>query len=302
MRLRICIAVFFMFSFLAPISAQSADTCSTLNIPALADDNLTVTISNMSVVEKVGSYQLTIVYKLQNATIDKKIDEGTFKIFFTDDTSEPQYGFFGSFFPGDSKERSYTWEYLKSKSPLAISYNAGFFTTQVSASKLNWAPPGQDCNQILSKTAAGKTAADKAAADKAAAAIKAAEDEAATKKARADSANSTLKFLVDQVVSTREELKLRIIGLVKIYPAEKIALNALLQSNSLLATVTPVNYKEIEKTLYQVMDQVDAIENSAAAAKAVATKKFTITCVKGKLTKKVTAVKPQCPSGYKVKK
>jgi hypothetical protein len=30
--------------------------------------------------------------------------------------------------------------------------------------------------------------------------------------------------------------------------------------------------------------------------------KVTITCVKGKLTKKVTAVKPKCPSGYKVKK
>ena len=28
----------------------------------------------------------------------------------------------------------------------------------------------------------------------------------------------------------------------------------------------------------------------------------TITCVKGKLTKKVTAVKPKCPTGYKVKK
>jgi hypothetical protein len=31
-------------------------------------------------------------------------------------------------------------------------------------------------------------------------------------------------------------------------------------------------------------------------------KKTTITCLKGKLTKKVTAVKPKCPSGYKVKK
>ena len=27
-----------------------------------------------------------------------------------------------------------------------------------------------------------------------------------------------------------------------------------------------------------------------------------IICVKGKLTKKVTAVKPKCPAGYKVKK
>jgi len=31
-------------------------------------------------------------------------------------------------------------------------------------------------------------------------------------------------------------------------------------------------------------------------------KASTITCTKGKLTKKVTAVKPKCPSGYKVKK
>jgi hypothetical protein len=39
-----------------------------------------------------------------------------------------------------------------------------------------------------------------------------------------------------------------------------------------------------------------------ADAKAAALKKTTITCVKGKLTKKVTAVKPKCPSGYKLKK
>ena len=39
-----------------------------------------------------------------------------------------------------------------------------------------------------------------------------------------------------------------------------------------------------------------------AAAKAAALKKITIVCVKGKLTKKVTSVKPKCPSGYKVKK
>lgn len=39
-----------------------------------------------------------------------------------------------------------------------------------------------------------------------------------------------------------------------------------------------------------------------AEAKAAANKRTTITCVKGKLTKKVTAVKPKCPAGYKVKK
>ena len=45
-----------------------------------------------------------------------------------------------------------------------------------------------------------------------------------------------------------------------------------------------------------------AAADKAAADKAAAKKKITITCVKGKLTKKVTAVKPKCPTGYKVKK
>ena len=39
-----------------------------------------------------------------------------------------------------------------------------------------------------------------------------------------------------------------------------------------------------------------------ADAKAAANKKTTITCVKGKLNKKVTAIKPKCPTGYKSKK
>ena len=39
-----------------------------------------------------------------------------------------------------------------------------------------------------------------------------------------------------------------------------------------------------------------------AEAKVAASKKVTITCTKGKLTKKITAIKPKCPAGYKVKK
>jgi hypothetical protein len=38
-----------------------------------------------------------------------------------------------------------------------------------------------------------------------------------------------------------------------------------------------------------------------AAALAAANKKITITCIKGKTVKRVTAVKPKCPSGYKKK-
>lgn len=40
----------------------------------------------------------------------------------------------------------------------------------------------------------------------------------------------------------------------------------------------------------------------SASQKASASKKITITCVKGKLTNKVTAINPKCPTGYKVRK
>ena len=45
-----------------------------------------------------------------------------------------------------------------------------------------------------------------------------------------------------------------------------------------------------------------AQQKAAAIAKAAALKKTTITCIKGKLTKKVTAVKPVCPAGYTKKR
>jgi len=42
-------------------------------------------------------------------------------------------------------------------------------------------------------------------------------------------------------------------------------------------------------------------DSEAKAAQAAAKKKTSITCIKGKTTKKITAVKPKCPSGYKKK-
>ena len=45
----------------------------------------------------------------------------------------------------------------------------------------------------------------------------------------------------------------------------------------------------------------EAAKAERQAAAPAATKKTTITCVKGKLTKKVTAVGPKCPAGYKKK-
>ena len=42
-----------------------------------------------------------------------------------------------------------------------------------------------------------------------------------------------------------------------------------------------------------------AIADAVSSAKVQATKKITITCVKGKLTKKITATNPKCPAGFK---
>ena len=51
----------------------------------------------------------------------------------------------------------------------------------------------------------------------------------------------------------------------------------------------------------EVAAAADLKAKQEAEAKAAALKKTTITCLKGKLVKKVTAVKPVCPKGYKKK-
>ena len=58
---------------------------------------------------------------------------------------------------------------------------------------------------------------------------------------------------------------------------------------------------EVKLAAEKAAADMKAKEDAAAKADSI-TKKTTITCVKGKLTKKVTAAKPKCPIGYKLKK
>jgi len=51
----------------------------------------------------------------------------------------------------------------------------------------------------------------------------------------------------------------------------------------------------------KVEAEAKAKAEADAKAKAALSKKTTITCVKGKISKKVTAVNPKCPKGYKKK-
>jgi hypothetical protein len=56
-----------------------------------------------------------------------------------------------------------------------------------------------------------------------------------------------------------------------------------------------------EKTLQVKLSQDAPAATPTPIAAPAAAKKTSITCVKGKTSKKVTAVKPKCPAGYKKK-
>jgi hypothetical protein len=56
------------------------------------------------------------------------------------------------------------------------------------------------------------------------------------------------------------------------------------------------------KVAVEAKAAADLRAKQEAEAKAAALKKTTIVCVKGKLSKKITAIKPKCPTGYKLKK
>ena len=332
---RVLVFIFALIASLLPVTeALASDSCQQLNTPLLADDLLTVTMKSINVVEKTGSFQLTITYQQTNKTPDKKVDEGSFKLFFTDGTSTPQYGFFGSFFPGDSQERSHTWEYLKAQVPMVISYNAGFFAAEPSSSKLNWAPPGQACNLVSPVVKAKQEAEAKAAAEKAAAELKAkqeAEAKAAAElkakqeaeaKAAAEKAAAELKAKQEAEAKAAAELKAKQEADAKA-AAERVVCDAnrvqlLSVQNSLQTAIK--SYPKSASTLNDTRSRLQAALSSsciadvtlndfrgevlsviAQAKTSASTKKTTITCVKGKLTKRVTAVNPKCPVGYKKK-
>ena len=84
-----------------------------------------------------------------------------------------------------------------------------------------------------------------------------------------------------------------------------VALNPKNASES--ANIAVLNLKELKRTQItnyenSKFSQLNWISNSFQTANADNTKITTITCIKGQLTKKVTAVKPKCPDGYKLKK
>jgi len=70
---------------------------------------------------------------------------------------------------------------------------------------------------------------------------------------------------------------------------------------SLSAAGFTFSEKTITVKISQEAEKPVAVATPTPTAKPAVVKKSTITCVKGKTSKKVTAAKPICPTGYKKK-
>ena len=113
-------------------------------------------------------------------------------------------------------------------------------------------------------------------------------DELAMKEAwlsRITSAKSLLVALTGEIDS-----------LLKMYPSQKEQLVLLKNKVSESNSINESNILGTEKELAQILSKITSLK-----AQYLKTSK-TITCIKGKISKKVTDVTPKCPPGYKVKK
>jgi hypothetical protein len=106
------------------------------------DNNMSVTVSKIDVIDKGGFYEYTLTYEQRNNTNDKSIDEATFKIYYQNGESEPQYGFFGKLMPTESVTRTYTYKATKSQKAFCLEYGTNsFFSVKPSNSTLKWKVP-----------------------------------------------------------------------------------------------------------------------------------------------------------------
>ena len=117
-------------------------TYSEIGVAYVAADGLTVTLNSLDINVKTGSYEYSIDYTLTNNTLDKAIDEGIFRMYYANESGgQSQYGFFDKLYPGDTINRSYTFEELKSD-PFGILeyYHLPdiFFSDEPIAEALNW--------------------------------------------------------------------------------------------------------------------------------------------------------------------
>jgi hypothetical protein len=120
-----------------------------------------------------------------------------------------------------------------------------------------------------------------------------AKTKAAADKAAIDNAASEAR--INAAKSKYSELSLEIDRLIKNYPSKKSEIELYKKKISLFERIDQANIPTVELNLAR-------IETKLVMMKSVYGKiARTITCTKGKVTKKVTDVTPKCPAGYKKK-
>lgn len=122
----------------------SAADVKYLGVSYLARNGLQVVLNSLTAVDQGNGYMAyTIMYTQTNPT-GAAIDEATFKLYFSNDVSMPQYGFFDIVYPGPSfaVSRSYTFTQLKSSIPSVLEYDKDhFFSQSPITGSLQWKFP-----------------------------------------------------------------------------------------------------------------------------------------------------------------
>jgi len=169
-----------------------------------------------------------------------------------------------------------------------------------------------DAASVAKAEAEAKAKAEAEAKAKAEAEAKAkAEAEAKAKaeaeaKAKADLV--TTKEKTDLCIQHNSDIKLVVYSLTTaktLYPASELLLQGIIDNAPESIDCSYIDVETFdaelrgEKSLLKAFDAI--AKSTIASAQSLSKKKVTITCVKGKLTKKVTAVNPKCPTGYKKK-
>lgn len=113
-----------------------------LNVAYTARNGLTVTLTSFSKVDTGGYYNYTVTYTEKNNTT-VAIDEGHVKLYLSNKTGMPQYGFFGELFPGDTQSGGYTFKVLYTDAaPYILEYDQDNFFADVPVSgSLQWTIP-----------------------------------------------------------------------------------------------------------------------------------------------------------------
>ena len=163
-----------------------------------------------------------------------------------------------------------------------------------------------------SKFTGGPSAAELEALAKAEAEAKAKAEAEAKAKAEADAKAALEQKLKEekskQCIDYNGDLGVTLFTLnssKSIYPKSLSTFQGLLEAAPMEMNCNDINLQNFDTQLLNQRKLLSALQistaDAVANAKILSTKKITIICVKGKLSKKVTAINPKCPAGYKKK-